>query len=244
MKPQHRIPTVRRTLVTFVASLLCVQSVLAQDSSIAEQALIRQAINESVVSTYSTSTGSDGIPAHELYKALFTEILISPGDAHGFTESDWDIIVNLPSHSDQRFLAVTNQHMQNFCEFVKTETRSNLAAAIEISDHYEQAKKATDDLFNSHYESVLASLSPQGRETMQHRIETMNERMEMVHTNIDVRTLAQSAPAYAIQTLKSGCERTMRMHNNSVNRIGPLLLSEELIRNTNILPGSSIDKNF
>lgn len=246
MKLKLRIPTVKNALAPFFASMLCIQSISAQDTSIAEQALIRQAINESVVSTYSTSSGIDGIPAHQLYKALFTEILISPGDAQGFTENDWDIIINLPSHSDQKFLTVTDQHMQNFCEFVKTETRTDLAAANEISHRFEQVKKATDDLFNEHYRSVLAALSPKGRAAMRHRIETMNERMEMVHTNIDVRTLAQSAPEYAIQTLKSGCERMMKTYNNPGNHRGQLLLSEELIRNANFLipPYSSVDDNL
>lgn len=229
--------------------LLLSQIAVAQDSgqlagqgngselNTAEQSHLLQTVRESI-SSKSSANGIKNIPDHELYMMIFAEILISPGSAYGFTSADWEIIANLPSHQDVRFRAVTDKEMRKFCTFVETEKRETVSAALEVADQYEKAKNATDQLLSQHYETIIASLSEQGRATLKQRIETVNDRMELVHTNIDVRNIAQSAPAYTIRMLKSGCMAITAERNaqgqDAAQLPGTLLLSEELIQNANI----------
>lgn len=210
----------------------------AQELSAVEQARIQQIFKESMTSR-SSHNGVSGIPKHELYMTVFAEILIAPEDAYGFTSEDWEIIASLPSHSDRRFRAVTDNLMGNFCNFVKTETRANVAAAIEVAGYYERAKSATDSLLSDHYDDVIASLSDRGREALRRRVENMDDRMEIVHTDIDIANLARSAPAYAIRMLKSGCERTISVRDS--NPAQTLLLSEELVRNLTIASPEEVE---
>ena len=224
------IKALRCFLLVFAGWLFAPLSA-AQDLNAAEKARVRQAIGDSVTSI-SSYNGVAEMPRHELYLSLFTEILIAPESAHGFTSADWEIIANLPSHSDRRFRAVTDKEMETFCNFVQSEKRASVAAAVEIAAHYEKAKEATDELLGRHYDEVIAALSERGRAALRQRVESMNDRMELVHTNIDVRILAQSAPEYTIRMLKSGCVRTQAAYD--ANPARSVLLSEELLRNANI----------
>ena len=228
-----------KSLIIVLAGFLLTQQGAAQDLNAAEQAQIRQAVRESI-SSISSYNGIEGIPIRELYMMLFAEILIAPEDAYGFTSEDWEIISSLPSHSDRRFRAITDQEIETFCRFVETEKRETVAAAIEVAAYYEKAKTATDQLLDRHYEAVIASLSEQGQAALQQRVKSMNERMELVHTDINVRSIAQSAPAYSIRMLKSGC--TSIKAQRAADPAGSLLLSEKLIRNANIqTPTTTVD---
>jgi len=238
MKKHSQARKALHPLLILFSSLLFTQQSVAQDLNIAkqahlniaEQARVRQAVRDSITST-SSYNGIARIPRHELYMMLFAEILMVPESAHGFTSEDWEIITSLPSHSDRRFRAITDQEMEDFCSFVETEKRSSVAAALEVATFYEKAKNITDDLLGRHYDAVVAKLSKQGQEALRQRVQSMNDRMELVHTDIDVNILAQSAPEYTIRMLKSGCVRTKAFRNTSPPE--PLLLSEELVRNVN-----------
>ena len=128
--------------------------------------------------------------------------------------------------------------MKSFCDFVQTEKRDTSAAALDIATRYEKAKKATEDLFNNHYENVIASFSDQGKAALLQRIKTISMRMEIVYTNIDVKYIAQSSPSYLIRTLKTSCKSMVAQLEaepiDNAQIASSILLSQELIWNTGI----------
>ena len=210
-KTRNRSLSARLNSLVLISLFVCMLPplTLAQDARPPQRS---QAAQETPLSASirahwkSANSKSDinAIPAYQVYRNIFLRTLFDPSLAVRFPDSDWELIQDLPSHRDTRFISFAIESVSNACEKIISEF-GNRRSAQAIASHYRNSKREIDKNLNDHYEQVLASLSNAGRSIVLEEAAKLADTESIVHSELDILGLSATEPEFVSEFLKDSC---------------------------------------
>ena len=181
--------------------------------------------------------GERPIPEYVYYGIIFGKLASAPDTAGQVTSSDWQLIQNLPSHSDQRFQSVNYAELDEICLGIQVNA-ANLTdeKIVDFAIAQDSSRKRYEATLAKHYQDVLSRLSASTRQLVESERKGLVDSDSVGHGRFDIVSYAQDYPTEALDRLLGGCEaltimreknppRSIRLNDEGMSSVAaPLVL--------------------
>jgi len=161
----------------------------------------------SIIATSETLESLENVPKSILYRIIFREIqdkiILEPK----FTENDVEIIKTLPTHEIAKFVVPDMARQTNLCREWEVQKSSAGDNDVEnVAANYESIRRESELELQAHYETILASLSNDGRKRFFEKSLSLVGTNKLSYATVNIHELSTRVPNIAKQLIDANCE--------------------------------------
>jgi|GEM_PF-2742164 len=151
------------------------------------------------------------VPDHQIYHAVFLEILINPLLSASLPVQDLELIRALPAHSNQRFVSIAQDSMEGACRIIKRSNTASAAAVNLAANRIRQAQRQVTRELDRHYREQLIKLTDTGKALVGSEYDKLVEQDNLVYTELDLEALGFTQPEFVFAFLQDSCANAERL---------------------------------